>query len=187
MFPAATLVVDVCVQVDFWPGGAWPLVDAQVAENVTRLFGAVATLPVRRGGVACRHERQPGSSVDVRAPLHCEVARAMGRPPEILARDPTEHVFETGCGLSLDNPPHRARFLDLVAGIRDAVVFGAGLEYGVAHVVEALLGRRVRTHLVIDAIGSASDVDAQVMMARWKRRGVDVVTVQGVERLLTIR
>ena len=92
---------------------------------------------------------------------------------------------ESGCGESPDHPAHSERFRRLVGGVRDAVVLGAGLEYGVAQVIDALLRRRIRTHLVIDAVGAASESEAQLLIAGWKRRGVDIVTVDVVARLLS--
>jgi hypothetical protein len=51
--------------------------------------------------------------------------------------------------------------------------------------VAALLERRVRTHAVLDAIGTANEVRAQSVVAHWKRCGVDGVTVRTLTRLLT--
>jgi hypothetical protein len=72
----------------------------------------------------------------------------------------------------------------MTAGVRDAVVFGAGLELGVARVVEALLARRIRTHLALDASGAVDDAEAQTLLGGWKRRTLDVVTTATVARLL---
>ena len=79
----------------------------------------------------------------------------------------------------------RRAFEHLTAGVRNAVVFGAGAEFAVDRAVAALLERRVRTHAVLDAIGTADEVRAQSVVARWKRRGVDGVTVGTLARLLT--
>ena len=72
----------------------------------------------------------------------------------------------------------------LTAGIRDAVVFGAGLEHGIDRAVDALLRRRIRTHVVLDAAASADPDQAQRIIAGWKRRGVDGATAATVLRLL---
>lgn len=91
----------------------------------------------------------------------------------------------SGCVLPITQTSSFAPvFAHLIAGVRDAVVFGAGVEFGIAHVVEALLEARVRTHLVLDATGAADAAAAQVLIGGWKRRGVDVLTMATVERLL---
>ncbi len=72
----------------------------------------------------------------------------------------------------------------MIAGVRDAVVFGAGVEYGLDLAIAALLRRRVRTHVVLDAVGAADESAAQLVVARWKRAGADGLTVAVVERLL---
>jgi hypothetical protein len=48
----------------------------------------------------------------------------------------------------------------------------------------ALLARRIRTHVALDASGAADEIAAQLVIADWKRRGVDVTTVAMVERML---
>ncbi len=65
-------------------------------------------------------------------------------------------------------------------------MFGAGVEYGLAQTVDALLRRRIRTHVVLDAIAAVDEADAQGVIAVWKRRGVDAVTVDVVARLLAL-
>jgi hypothetical protein len=67
------------------------------------------------------------------------------------------------------------------------VVFGAGVEYGLDHAVDALLRHRIRTHVVIDAMGTLDEVAAQTIVASWKRRGVDGLTVDVLARLLGAR
>jgi len=91
----------------------------------------------------------------------------------------------SGCGAAVDADPVHARVFDhLTAGVGDAVVFGAGVEYGVACAVDALLRRRVRTHVALDAAAAVDDADAQAVIADWKRRGVDGATVATLARLL---
>jgi len=49
MLPGSTLFLIVCAQQDFWPGGAWPLVDAAtVMAAVIRVFRGQRPHPVRR-------------------------------------------------------------------------------------------------------------------------------------------
>ncbi len=93
--------------------------------------------------------------------------------------------LDSGCHLAPDEGTERRQsFLHLTAGVRDAVVFGAGIEYGLDRAVDALLRHRVRTHVVLDAMGTADEVVAQTIVARWKRRGVDGLTVGVLTRLL---
>ena len=92
---------------------------------------------------------------------------------------------DSGCAASpVGTAAHARAFARLTAGARDAVVFGAGLEHGVARLVEALLARRIRTHVALDATGAGDEVVAQLVVAEWKRRGVDVTTVAMIERML---
>src|SRR6185369_15393023 len=92
----------------------------------------------------------------------------------------------SGCTSAIDDDgAWRAAFDHLTAGIRDAVVFGAGIEYALAHTVDALLRRRIRTHVALDAAAAADDAEAQRVVATWKRRGVDGATVATIARLLT--
>lgn len=185
MFPAATLVLDVCVQRDFWVEGAWPLMIDEAAQNVARLLTLAAAFPVRRGGVVCRHDVPGDLTAAVGTPSHCGT-EGTGEPPAGLPVRGGDTIYvASGCGESPDHAAHAEGFRRLAGGVRDAVVLGAGLEYGIARVVDALLRRRIRTHLVIDAVGAASDSEAQVLIAGWKRRGVDVVTVDVVARLLS--
>lgn len=186
MFPAATLFLDVCVQRDLWLAGRWPLVDLRAGQNVARLLAIAASTEVRRGGVLCRHDAQGGAPAAPGVPTHGTTPESWLEPVGFQLRDSASIFVESGCGQPLDDPSHCAAFQRLTAGVRDAVVFGAGLEYGVAFAVEALLRRRIRTHLVIDAAVPADEVVAQLLIARWKRRGVDVVTVDVAERLLSV-
>ena len=68
--------------------------------------------------------------------------------------------------------------------MRDAVVFGAGIEGGLDQAIRALLRRRIRTHVALDAAGAADDTAAQLVVAEWKRRGVDGTTVAMIARML---
>jgi nicotinamidase-related amidase len=205
--PGSTLFLDVCAQRDFWPGGAWPIVTAAEAEQMAELFRVAAAFGVRQGGVVCLHGA-PGSgagdTIGARnppaagAPAHCAAGsggadRAPGcapvHPPEIAPAAALDRVHAyyvaAGCGAPIDAEPADLRVIDhLTAGIRDAVVFGAGVEYAMERAVDALLRRRVRTHVALDAAGAADAADAQLVIARWKRRTVDGATAATIARLL---
>ncbi len=203
MFPGATLFLDVCVQEELWPSGSWPLVDAEQAANVELLFGLARAWPIRQGGVMCRHTPD-GLTASVGMPPHCGEAETWSARPaacapasplrlvgsadadagESLARG-TAVYLDSGCATAPDGSAAHARaFALLTAGIRDAVVFGAGIEHGMARVIDALLSRRIRTHVAIDAAGAGDQVRAQVVVGEWKRRGIDVTTVAMIDRLL---
>ncbi len=196
MLAGSTLFLSVCTQRDYWPGGAWPLVDDEEARAIAELFALAARLHVREGAIVCRHDTPPAG-----IPPHCRagdpgsalapacvpaqsivtVARGASAP---LDRTRAYHLA-SGCASPIDDDPAlRTAFEHLTAGIRDAVVFGAGVEYGIAYAVDALLRRRVRTHVALDAAAAADDVDAQGVIATWKRRGVDGATVATIARLL---
>ncbi len=229
----STLFFDIGAQRDCWPGGAWPLVGAEEAANVARLFALAARLGIRQAGSICAHDdagiagaaaggvarlgagaRGERDAADVaidRAslddpPAHCRVgsagaARAPGcdpaRPPRYWAmaagecgrpaldREHSEYLA-VGCRDAPDAPPLFLRIFDHVAaGIRDAVVLGAGIEHGIDRAVDALVRRRIRTHVALDASGSRTPEGAQQVIAAWKRRTVDVTTTAMIERLLT--
>lgn len=199
MHPAATLFLDVCVQSDLWPGGVWPLVKPAQAANIVRLFVVAETLGLRQGGVVCHHVAI-GSEPDSGLPAHGRHAPAGTRPEGCLPMLPMQvrtansadvldraHALyvDSGCKQAPDDAPgHRRAFEHLTAGVRDAVVFGAGVEQGLDRAVDALLRRRIRTHVVLDAVSAADEDLAQRIVAGWKRRGMDGVTVETVERLL---
>lgn len=203
MHPGATLFLDCCAQEEFWPDGSWPLVNASQAVNIERLFAFARELTIRQGGILCRH--LPGETRTPQdGPVHCrEGATWSVRPPGcqpvlpiVVARGDAhadDPPLDRTCALYLDSgcaaPPdsafgHRRAFAHLTAGVRDAVVFGAGVEHAMARAVEALLARRIRTHVALDAAGAADEIAAQLVIADWKRRGVDVTTVAMVERML---
>jgi hypothetical protein len=95
---------------------------------------------------------------------------------------------DSGCGHLPDGTPRCASaFEHFTAGIRDVVVFGAGVEHGLERVVDTLLRRRIRIHVALDAVGAADEVLAQGVVARWKRRSVDGATVDTIHRLLIRR
>lgn len=222
MHAGSTLFFDVTAQRDCWPGGAWPLVDAEQAENVARLFALAARLRIRQAGAVCVHDRgiapddaatgtvaeRAGVStlaVPAGAPPHCLASDGIRRAPgcepfravrswgyhygaaeaaSILDRAHADYVA-SGCAAPPDMAPLFLRVFDHVtAGVRDAVVFGAGIEHGVDRAVAALLRRRIRTHVALDAAGSATPEHAQEVVATWKRRMVDVTTTAMIERLL---
>jgi len=202
MHASAALFVDVCVQLDLWPGGSWPLVTPEEARNVARLFAFAAERTIRQGGVICRHAE--GDHGVASTPPHCRgESWTYDRPPgcgpylpmEVCdeVRDaPLDRTHATyvasGCACAPDEAGHAKRaFEHTTAGIRDAVVFGAGIEHGLDRTVEALLRRRIRVHVPLDAAGAADADAAQAVVARWKRRGVDGTTVAMVERLLAAR
>jgi hypothetical protein len=197
VFQGSTLFLDVGAQRDLWPGGIWPLIDADGAGEVATLCALGRTLGVRQGGIMCRH---PGTAGDL--PAHClrdapGAARVPGCEPALPVRvvepdgsaaplDRARALYvASGCSAAIDGTPAtRAAFDHLTAGVRDAVVFGAGIELGIAHAVEALLQRRIRTHLVLDASGAADPGRAQELIAVWKRRLLDVTTTATIARLL---
>jgi len=203
MHAGSTLFLDVCTQRDFWPGGAWPIVGDEEAQCMAELFTLAATLGVRQGGVVCMHA---AASVSPVGAVHCldgtaGAARASGCDPArptlqidsetalaTLGTLDREHAYyvASGCAGAPDATPSWRRIFDhLTVGVRDAVVFGAGIEYGLDHTVDALLRRRIRTHVVLDAAASADAAAAQRIVADWKRRTVDGVTTIIMRRLLT--
>jgi hypothetical protein len=121
--------------------------------------------------------------------LPLQIWTAGGGNDHTLALDRAHAVYvDGGCGQGPDDGPGRTRvFEHLTAGVRDAVVFGAGVEHGLSRAVDALLRRRIRTHVALDAVGTADEVLAQACVAGWKRRAVDGVTVEIVERMLRRR
>jgi hypothetical protein len=199
VFPGATLFVDVGVQCDLWPGGRWPVVTAAEASRVADLFALAAELAIRQGGIVCAHavgvdrggrlahcEREtPGATRPDRC-LPWRPARvwedvATARP---VGRAYAEYVT-SGCLRPMDVAPAHRRVVDhLAAGVRDAVVFGATVEDQMAHAVEALLARRIRVHVALDAAGTADPARAQGVVATWKRRFVDGTTAGEVARQL---
>jgi len=204
MHPAATLFLDVCVQSQLWPEGVWRLVSGAQALDIARLFAIAAAFGVRQGGVVCRHVSASAEPV-CGAPVHCRSAESANARPvgclstlpmqvwaadvesnSVMTLDRAHAVYvDSGCGLAPDGDPCRARaFEHLTAGVRDAVVFGAGVEHGVDRVVDGLLRRRIRTHVALDAVGTADEILAQTIAAAWKRRGVDGITVETLERML---
>jgi hypothetical protein len=196
MHPGATLFLDVCVQLDFGPGGAWPLLDAEGAANVATLFALAAELGVRQGGVRCAHaagDTPPGAPVhaiagsDGAEPTHGPIRPAVLVDPggaPVLDRVHAYYVV-TGCAAPPDGDAASRTVVEhLLAGVRDAVVFGAGVETGLDRAVDACLRRRVRTHVVLDAVGAVDTARAQQVIGEWKRRGVDGLTTATVVRLL---
>jgi hypothetical protein len=204
MHPAATVFVDVGVQRELWPGGAWPLVGEAEAAGIARLFAIARAFAVRQGGIVCRHAASSPEPA-MNAPTHCGApASADERPIDCLPALPVQlwttavasdpplaldraHAIyvDSGCAQDPDaHPVHARAFAHLTAGVRDAVVCGAGVEYGLDRVVGALLRRRIRTHVALDALGAADEVVAQTVVAGWKRRGVDGTTVEMVHRML---
>jgi nicotinamidase-related amidase len=208
VLPGSTLFLDVCAQRDLWPGGAWPMVTVDEAGNVAELFTLAARLGVRQGGVVCLHAvdaaAPPAAVASAGVPLHCVAGTAGAeRAPGCLPASPVRlaavdtqggpaldraHAYyvATGCAAAPDATPADRHVLDhLTAGVRDAVVFGAGIEHAMDHAVQALLRRRIRTHVVLDAAGAADATTAQRVIARWKRATVDGATTATIARLLT--
>jgi len=181
MHPAATLFLDVCVQRDFWPNGAWPLVSSAEAEQMARLAALAGELGIRRGGIVCLHGASRPPAVPG-APLHCQLGLPGSARPDDAALPPVNRT--TDCASGCNAAPDAPAFERLAAGIRDAVVFGAGVEYGLARAVDALLRRRIRVHVALDAAAAADADAAQRVVAIWKRRGVDGATVATIRRLL---
>lgn len=180
------MFVGVCVQRELWIGGSWPIMGMEAARNGARLLEIATASAVRRGSVRCRHDAD-GYVAAVSAPPHCRDRDALALPDGIPPLGAGDEVVESGCGVAPDLGVHSGAFLRMTSGIRDAVVFGAGIEHGIAHVASALLRRRIRTHLAIDAAGTADEVAAQVVVGELKRRGADVATVDVVARLLRLR
>jgi nicotinamidase-related amidase len=197
MHAGSTLFLDVCVQRDLAAGGAWPLLAPADEREIRALFAGAASLGIRQGGIVCLH-RDPPQGV----PAHCHAesagsARLAMPAVPALTIDPAQDGGRTfdrahalyvasGCAAAPDATDAGARAVaHLTAGIRDAVVFGAGLEHGLAHAVDALLQRRIRTHVALDASVAADPAGAQRVVADWKRRTVDVTTAAMVMRLLT--
>ena len=85
MHPGSTLFFDVAAQRDCWPGGAWPLVGAEQAENVARLFALAARLGIRQAGAVCVHE--DGIAPDGAATGASHLIAPAGTPPHCLAPD----------------------------------------------------------------------------------------------------
>lgn len=203
MHPGATLFLDCCVQAELWPDGSWPLVSASQVGNVERLFAFARELTIRQGGIVCRHlpgetrthpdalaHCREGSTWSVRPPrcgpvLPILIARGDGHADEPPLDRTCALYLDSGCASAPDLAiGHKRAFAHLTAGVRDAIVFGAGIEHAMARAVEALLARRIRTHVALDAAGAADEIAAQLVVADWKRRGVDVTTVAMVERML---
>jgi hypothetical protein len=189
MHPAATLFLDVGVQRDLWPDGAWPLVSPAEAEQVARLLMLAIELDIRQGAIVCVHGCGRLAAV-AGVPPHCETGLpGCDRPAGIALHRRSDALdVASGCNATPDDAVDTARVFDrMTAGIRDAVVFGAGVEHGMSRAVDALLRRRIRTHVALDAAG-AGDADlAQRIVAGWKRRGVDGATVATLHRLLGVR
>ena len=57
-------------------------------------------------------------------------------------------------------------------------------ELAIDRTIDALVRRRIRTHVALDAAAAVDAASAQAVIAAWKRRGVDGVTAAIVERLL---
>lgn len=203
MHPGATIFLDVCAQRDFWPGGAWPLLDPAGAANVAALFDLAAELGIRQGGIRCTHAPGAPGGERLRGPAHAAGGSAGAEPaagcvpaaPVIVVAPASStapaldraHAYyvATGCGAAPDTDPVcRAVVEHLLAGVRDAIVFGAGVETGLDRAVDACLRRRVHTHVVLDAAAAADPARAQEVIADWKRRGVDGLTTATVARLL---
>ena len=203
MHPGATLFLDVGVQVDLWPDGSWPVMRAESAHNVAVLFALAGDLGVRQGGVVCRHDVTSDAAPAVGVPAHCAYAEAGRTRPEggrpalpirIVTADDVHgdqaldraHAIyvDSGCGAAPDDGPRARAFAHLANGVRDAVVFGAGVEYGVDRAVSALLRRRVRVHVALDAVGAVDEEAGQLVVAAWKRRGVDGTTIAMIARAL---
>jgi hypothetical protein len=197
MHAGSTLFLDVCVQRDLTAGGSWPLLAPADERQIHALFGCATSLGIRQGGIMCLHRDAPHG-----VPAHCLADGAGGErlampALPVMTIDPAADVARTldrahalyvasGCGQAPEATAVGAgAFAHLTAGIRDAVVFGAGLEHGVAHAVDALLRRHVRTHLALDASAAVDPAQAQRVVADWKRRTVDVTTAAMVMRLLT--
>ena len=197
MHAGSTLFFDVCLQPDLGPDGPWPLLAADELAAARALFHGGALVGVRQAGIVCAH----AAPVE---PPHCD-GPAAGRarldacapalPIAVVTSDRGEarpaldraHAYyvASGCRRPADGDAATRAAVDHVsAGIRDAVVFGAGIEWGLAHAVDALLRRRIRTHVALDATGAADAAEAQRVIADWKRRTVDVTTAAMVLRLL---
>src|SRR5262249_49475357 len=103
MHPPATLFIDVCVQNDFWPDGAWPLVSAAEMKPIVRLCVLAAELGVRRHGIVCLHGGS-GPAAAPGVPLHCAAGRAGSERPA-AAPLPTPNAATdsaSGCGAAPD-------------------------------------------------------------------------------------
>jgi hypothetical protein len=199
------LFLDVCVQSELGPDGTWPLVTVEECHNVTRLFALGRALGIRQGGVVCQHGPDGDAAIAESPPHGLDRATGLSRPQDCVPRLPIqvwparamearptldrEHAIyvSSGCSADPDAGPHTAAFMHLTSGIRDAVVFGGGVEYGLDRAVRALLRRRIRVHVALDAAGAADASRAQTIVAEWKRRGVDGATVAMIHRLLGAR
>jgi nicotinamidase-related amidase len=202
MHAGSTLFVDVGLQRDRWPGGAWPGVGGDEIREIERLCAIARELGVRRGGVLCLHA--PGTWSSLPGPPHC-VRGTPGAEPiascvpalpvqvwtgdagEAAARLDRAHAVyvASGCAAPVDATTATRRAFDhLTAGVRDAVVFGVGVEHGIARAVDGLLRRRIRAHVPLDAAGAVDLAEAQRVIATWKRRGVDAATTVTLDRLL---
>jgi len=198
MHAESTVFFDVCLQRDLGSGGAWPILSPGHAQRAGELFACAARWRIRQGGIVCVHDGR------ATGPPHALAGSAGGERldgcvpvlPAVTVDvwcdqldTPVDrsHAFylATGCAGAPDETPLERRvFEHLIAGIRDAVVFGAGIEYAMARAIDALLRRRVRTHVALDATGSADPAEGQRIIADWKRRMVDVTTAAMVIRLL---
>src|SRR5690349_7149461 len=133
MLPGSTLFLAVCTQRDYWPGGAWPLVDDDTAAAIAELFALAARLDVREGAVVCCHDGAVAAAI----PAHCRTGApgsapapgcAPARPnaivtPGALPALDRDHTYEvaSGCAVAVDDDAAwRAAFDHLTAGIRDA-------------------------------------------------------------------
>lgn len=200
----STLFFDIAAQRDLWPGGAWPLVDDSTRENIERLFAIAARLHVRQGGVMCLHDDVAAARDGIAAP-HCLLgthgadraaecepvlpprvwhATAAELDADSLDRSHTDYLA-SGCAAAPDSRPGLTRVLaHVTAGILDVVVFGAAIELAMDRAVQALLRRRIRTHVVLDASSAVTAESAQQVISVWKRGTVDVTTTATIERLL---
>jgi len=212
VYAGSTLFFDVCLQPELGPDGAWPLLSAEELGAARALFRGAAAVAVRQAGIVCAHGtpvepphcRGPAaaaSRLDACAPVLPVAVVAPQRPDgtaptagdalpggglPVLDRVHAYYVA-TDCRAPVDADAATRAVVDHVtAGIRDAVVFGAGVECGLARAVDALLRRHIRTHVALDAAGAADPAEAQRVIADWKRRTVDVTTVAMVLRLLGV-
>lgn len=195
MFAAATLFFDVGVQRDLWPGGVAPRLGKEEAARIVNLFTLARELPIRQGGVVCGHRAGEADHCLTGSDGMVHPAQCAPTLPVATCWDDEEsehdldrrHAYyvTSGCARRPDDVPRHRQVLEhLVAGVRDVVVFGAGIMHGMDGVVDALLRRRVRVHAALDAMGGVGEADAQRVVAAWKRRMVDGTTVASIARLL---
>lgn len=206
MRPQTTLFYDVDTQRDFMePGGKLYVPGAErifpqlvTLTQCARQHGVTIVGSVDRhrptdpellanGGEYPEHcmSDTPGQAkVAATTPQHAVwIENRVYTEPELLAllRQPGEPYLEKQRFDVFAGNRNAARVFEvLLHGKADVVVYGVVTEVCVDHAIAGLRDRRVRIHVVVDAIAALNAERGQAAVEKWKQWGIHLMTVEEV-------